>query len=140
MSISWARHYTRDLIFDSLWHFITKYDRCYYKMGQLFYYKMRQTFIFCYKMRQFYYIMRQLLQMAIIKDRYFRLQKATFITKFDVYYKLRQFRAYGWYPPPSTVVNNTGKAWEQQNTFMCLYIYYTLCICCLMYFKKNQVA
>ena len=33
------------LIFGSLRHFITKCDRCYYKMRHLFYYKMRQTFI-----------------------------------------------------------------------------------------------
>ena len=121
-----------------LWHFITKYDRCCYKMGQLFYYKMRQTFIFCYKMRQFYYIMRQLLQMTIIKDRYSRLQKATFITKFDVYYKLRQFRPYGWYPPPSTVVNNTGKAWGTGRTSLCIFMYiilYVYVVLCL--FQKN---
>ena len=32
-------------IFGSLWYFITKYDRCYLKMRQLFYYEMWQKFI-----------------------------------------------------------------------------------------------
>ena len=133
MSIAWARHYTRDLIFDSLWHFITKYDRCYYKMGQLFYYKMRQTFIFCYKMRQFYYIMRQLL-----KWQEMLLQKTTFLRKFDVYYKLRQFRPYGWYPPPSTVVNNTGKAWgAAEHLYVSLYILYFMYMLSYVFSKKS---
>ena len=48
------------------------------------YYKMRR--VFCYKMRQFYYKMRQLLKIVIIL-----LQNTTVITKCDVYYKLRQY-------------------------------------------------
>ena len=48
------------------------------------YYKMRQ--VFYYKIRQFYYKMRQLLQIATIL-----LQNAIYITKCDVYYKLRQY-------------------------------------------------
>ena len=55
---------------------ITKRDRHYYKMRQLFYYKIRQ---FCYKMRQ-------LLQGTTIL-----LQNATFIAKCDVSYKLQQY-------------------------------------------------
>ena len=31
--------------FGSLWHFVTKCDRCYYKMWQLFYCKMWQKFV-----------------------------------------------------------------------------------------------
>ena len=62
--------YTR-FIFDSLiWQFITKYDRCYYKMRQLSYYKMRQKFItIC---------VRFLLQKATVL-----LQNATIITNCD---------------------------------------------------------
>ena len=58
-------------------YFITKCDRFYF-------YKLRQ---FYYKMRQFYYKMRQLLQNAMIL-----LQNATIITKYDIYYKLRQYK------------------------------------------------
>ena len=48
------------------------------------YYKMRQAFY--YKMRQLYYKMQQLSQIATIL-----LQNATVITKYDFYYKLRQY-------------------------------------------------
>ena len=111
----------------------------YYKIWQMFLQNGRTVLLqnatnvyFLLQMRQFYYIMRQLLQMTEML-----LQKATFITKFDVYYKLRQFIPYGWYPPPSTVVNNTGKAWGTSRTssclFMCiiLYVYVVFCL-----FKK----
>ena len=47
------------------------------------YYKMRS--VFYYKMRQFYYKMRPLLRNVITL-----LQNATVISKYDVYYKLRQ--------------------------------------------------
>ena len=72
----------------------------YYKMRQIFlqnattillqnatefYHKIRQ--VFYYKMQQFYYKMRELLQIATTL-----LQNATFITKCDVYYKLRQHK------------------------------------------------
>ena len=48
------------------------------------YYKIRQ--VFYYKMRRFYYKMRELLQIATIL-----LQNATAITKCNVYYNLRQY-------------------------------------------------
>ena len=64
-------------IFDSLWQFITKCDRYYYKMRPLFYYK--NTKEVCYKMHQvFYYKMQQLLEIATIS-----LPNATFITNCD---------------------------------------------------------
>ena len=50
----------------------------YYKMRRVFYYKIRP---FCYKIQQ-------LLQNATML-----LQNATLITKYDVCYKLRQYRA-----------------------------------------------
>ena len=49
------------------------------------YYKICQVFF--YKMRQFYYKIRQLLQIAMTV-----LQNATVITKCDVYYKLQQYK------------------------------------------------
>ena len=59
-----------------IWQNITKCDRYYYKIRQLFYNKMRQFFYykmlqFYYKMRRFYYKLRQL------------LQNVTFITNCD---------------------------------------------------------
>ena len=65
------------------------------------YYKMRQILLqnataillqnatdVYYKMRQvFYYKMRQLLQIATVL-----LENATVITKWDIYYKLRQYK------------------------------------------------
>ena len=64
-------------IFDSLWQLIAKYDR-YYKMRQLFYYRMRQEFIT--KCARF------LLQNATAL-----LENATiFITKCNNYYKVRR--------------------------------------------------
>ena len=77
--------------------FITKCDKCYYKVRQLYYYKARQLFLLqsamvCYyKVWQlFYYKVRQVL-----------LQSATgntkcdsFITKCHDYYKVRQYRQY----------------------------------------------
>ena len=77
ITIARARYETREFIFDSLWHFILICDR--------YYYKMRQKFITkC---------VRFLWQNATVL-----LQNATvvtncddFITKFDVYYKLRQY-------------------------------------------------
>ena len=64
-------------IFDSLWQFITKCDRYYYKMQPLFYYKNTKEVY--YKMRQvFYYKMQQLLEIATIS-----LPNATFITNCD---------------------------------------------------------
>ena len=55
-------------------------------MQQLFYYKMQQTFTTkC--ARFFYYKMRQLLQIATVL-----LENATVITKWDIYYKLRQYK------------------------------------------------
>ena len=56
--------------------FITKCDKCYYKVRQLFYYKVLQ----------FYYKVRQVLQSVTIL-----LQSATGITKCDDYYKVRQY-------------------------------------------------
>ena len=95
----------------------------YYKLSQVFYYKMRQFYykmrqllqiatillqnatatllqnttegyyklrqVFYHKMRQFYYKMRQLLQIATILS-----QNATVVTKYDIYYKLRQYKPY----------------------------------------------
>ena len=59
-------------IFGSLWHFIIKYDRHFYKMPQLLYYKMRQKFItkcdsytksaHLIRKCDIYYIMRPLLE------------------------------------------------------------------------------
>ena len=69
--------------------FITKCDKCYYKVRQLF---LLQSAMVCYhKVRQlFYYKVRQVL-----------LQSATditkcdnFITKCDDYYKVRQYNTY----------------------------------------------
>ena len=59
--------------------FITKCDKCYYKVRQLF---LLQSAMVCYyKVRQlFYYKVRQVL-----------LQSATGITKCDDYYKVRQY-------------------------------------------------
>ena len=62
-------------MFNSLRHFITECDTCYYKIQEPFYYKMRHRFItkcisfFYYKMRHFCNKMRRL------------LQNATFLTK-----------------------------------------------------------
>ena len=64
---------------------ITKCDSYFITNATEVYYKMRQ--VFYYKVRHFYYKMRQLLQNATIL-----LQNATFITKCDVYYKLRQYK------------------------------------------------
>ena len=54
-------------------------------MGQLIYYKNATEN--CYKMRQLYYKVRQLLQIVTILF-------ATGHTKCDVYYKLRQYKAW----------------------------------------------
>ena len=88
---------------------------------------------------------------------YFLLQNATvllhnatvitnyryFIAKGDIYYKIRRLlqiatvQTVWMIPPPSTVVNNTGKAWGSSRTPLCifmyiiLYVYVVLCI-----FKK----
>ena len=72
----------RGFIFDSLWHFITKCNRYYYKIRQLLYYRMQQKFITKY--------VNFLLQNATLL-----LQNATvkcddFITKCDSYYKMRR--------------------------------------------------
>ena len=71
--------------------FITKCDKCYYKVRQLF--LLQSTMVCYYKVRQlFYYKVRQgLLQSAtgITKCDQF-LQSATGITKCDDYYKVRQ--------------------------------------------------
>ena len=48
--------------------------------------KMHQ--VFCYKIRQVYYKMRQLLQIVTTL-----WQNATIITKCDVYYNLRQYKS-----------------------------------------------
>ena len=77
-------------MFDSLWHFIAKCYRYYYKMWQLFYYQMRQKFIT--KMRQVFYKMRQFYHK--MQHSYYKLwrfyykmwqllQNATFITNCD---------------------------------------------------------
>ena len=65
--------------------FITKCDKCYYKVRQLF---LLQSAMVCYyKVRQlFYYKVRQVLQSVTIL-----LQSATGITKCDDYYKVRQY-------------------------------------------------
>ena len=72
-------------VFTNLFQFITKCDKCYYKVRQLF---LLQSAMVCYyKVRQlFYYKVRQVL-----------LQSATgitkcdnFITKYDRYYKVRR--------------------------------------------------
>ena len=42
---------------------ITKWDQCYYKVGQLFYYKLKR---FYYKVKQFYYKAGQVLQSKTI--------------------------------------------------------------------------
>ena len=82
-------------VLDSLKNFITKCDRYYYKTRRLFCCKIRQMFIakcgrsFYYKIRQFYYKMWQLLQKASIL-----IQTETVITKFNVYYKMRQYRLF----------------------------------------------
>ena len=72
--------------------FITKCDKCYYKVRQLFYYKVRWSVItkcdsfFITKCDRCYYKVRQLLQSVTIL-----LQSATGITKYDDYYKVRQY-------------------------------------------------
>ena len=65
--------------------FITKCDKCYYKVRQLF---LLQSAMVCYyKVRQlFYYKVRQVLQSVTIL-----LQSATGITKCNDYYKVRQY-------------------------------------------------
>ena len=69
----------------SLWHFITKWDRHYYKMRQLFHYIMRQKFIikrvgwFITKCHNF------------ITKCHNLLQNARVITKCDFCYKMRQY-------------------------------------------------
>ena len=69
--------------------FVTKCDKCYYKVRQLFYYKVRWSVItkcdsfFYYKVRQlFYYKVRQVL-----------LQSATGFTKCDDYYKVQPLKS-----------------------------------------------
>ena len=72
----------------SLWHFITKGNKYYHKMRQLFYYIMRYKFI----IRHFlYYKMRQLLQNDSIL-----LQNVTVVKKCDVYHKIRQCTSISW--------------------------------------------
>ena len=75
---------TRGFIFNSLWHLSTKCHRYYYKMRQLFYCKMRQKFITN--------ALDFLLQNVMIL-----LRNVTVITKFDVYYKSRQYNYFSKY-------------------------------------------
>ena len=57
---------------------ITKRDRDYYKIQELFYYKIGQ----------FYYKKRQLLQSLTVL-----LQTVAVIAKYDVHYKMRQYKS-----------------------------------------------
>ena len=82
-SIAWA--WIRGFIFDSLWHFITKCDRYYYKMWQLFYYKTRKNFTT--KCDRFFIIKRD---NFIKKIRQFITNCDDFITKCDIYYKIQR--------------------------------------------------
>lgn len=61
-------------IFGSLGNFITKRNRCYYKMWHLLYYKMRQFFYS--KTKQFYLKMPQLLQNVSISLQMWKLLRS----------------------------------------------------------------
>ena len=65
--------------------FITKCDKCYYKVRQLFFITKCDSF-FITKCDKCYYKVRQVLQSVTIL-----LQSATGITKCDDYYKVRQY-------------------------------------------------
>ena len=74
------------LMFDSLWHFITKCDRHYYKMRQTLLQNATDSIIKCdrqyYKMRQLLYY--KMLQVVL-------LQNETAIETCDIYYKIRRY-------------------------------------------------
>ena len=66
------------LILGSLWHFITKCYRHYYKMRQLLYYKMRLKFI------------TKCVRFSITKCDSFIIKCDEFITKCDGYYEMQR--------------------------------------------------